>query len=152
MDIVSFTVRQGLAHPIQVSFKLRIARSHHFHSIAPVEQCLPVLVSLETSPESVVADSAFALHTVMHNKHSSHLNSKYLENARAAFAYQQTLDAEPSGESSVRDRDFPVNLIVILPRLPTGWRADCTPRPLVLSCARQTWSTARLSAGGIAMF
>jgi hypothetical protein len=47
-----------------------------------------------------MVDTAFALHSILHNKHASHLNSKYVDNAKAAFKYQQTFDAEPSGTSS----------------------------------------------------
>ncbi|EJD50599.1 hypothetical protein AURDEDRAFT_182486 [Auricularia subglabra TFB-10046 SS5] len=67
MDILQFTIRQGLAHPLQ---------------------CLPTIVALETSPIQLMSLRANALHSVLHAKHASLVNMRYLECARMSFAYQ----------------------------------------------------------------
>jgi cohesin loading factor subunit SCC2 len=70
VDILSFTIKQGLAHPLQ-SF--------------------PVIVALETSPNTALSARASALHSVLHSKHASLLNSRYIISARASFSYQVKL-------------------------------------------------------------
>jgi cohesin loading factor subunit SCC2 len=78
VDILSFTIKQGLAHPLQ-SF--------------------PVIVALETSPNTALSTRASALHSVLHSKHASLLNSRYIVSARASYSYQIKL-AQGSGGSS----------------------------------------------------
>ncbi|KAI0927411.1 hypothetical protein AcV5_007956 [Taiwanofungus camphoratus] len=70
VDILSFTIKQGLAHPLQ-SF--------------------PVIVALETSPNTSLSSRANALHAVLHSKHTSLLNARYVVSARASFDYQKVL-------------------------------------------------------------
>lgn len=70
VDILSFTIKQGLAHPLQ-SF--------------------PVIVALETSPNTSLASRATALHHILHTKHASLLNARYVISARASFDYQKKL-------------------------------------------------------------
>ncbi|KAF9806781.1 hypothetical protein IEO21_08541 [Rhodonia placenta] len=70
VDILSFTIKQGLAHPLQ-SF--------------------PVIVALETSPNTSFSARASALHTILHSKHTSLLNARYVVSARASFDYQKKL-------------------------------------------------------------
>ncbi|KAH9923582.1 hypothetical protein B0H21DRAFT_765352 [Amylocystis lapponica] len=72
VDILSFTIKQGLAHPLQ-SF--------------------PVIVALETSPNTSLSTRASALHAVLHSKHTSLLNARYVASARASFDYQKKLSA-----------------------------------------------------------
>jgi len=79
VDILSFTIKQGLAHPLQ-SF--------------------PVIVALETSPNTALSARASALHSVLHSKHASLLNSRYIISARASFSYQAKL-AQGRGGSGV---------------------------------------------------
>ncbi|KAI0051083.1 hypothetical protein FA95DRAFT_1554896 [Auriscalpium vulgare] len=74
VDILSFTVKQGLAHPLQ-SF--------------------PVIVALETSANASLSARASALHAILHSKHASLLNSRYTVSARASFDYQKTLANGP---------------------------------------------------------
>ncbi|KAI0064180.1 hypothetical protein BV25DRAFT_1934347 [Artomyces pyxidatus] len=74
VDILSFTIKQGLAHPLQ-SF--------------------PVIVALETSPNVALSARASALHAILHTKHASLLNSRYTVSARASFDYQKTLAIGP---------------------------------------------------------
>lgn len=72
IDVLSFTVKQGLAHPLQ-SF--------------------PVIVALETSPIASVYNRATALHTILQGKHASLLNTRYTVSARASFDYQKKVAA-----------------------------------------------------------
>lgn len=68
IDVLSFTIKQGLAHPLQ-SF--------------------PVIVALETSPMPSLSNRASALHAILHGKHSSLLNTRYTVSARMSFDYQR---------------------------------------------------------------
>jgi len=70
VDILSFTVRQGLAHPLQL---------------------FPVIVALETNSSSALSARANALHTILHGKHTSLLNARYVPSARASFDYQKKI-------------------------------------------------------------
>ncbi|KAH9175682.1 hypothetical protein EDB89DRAFT_2135583 [Lactarius sanguifluus] len=81
VDILSFTIKQGLAHPLQ-SF--------------------PVIVALETSPNTALSTRASALHSVLHSKHASLLNSRYIVSARASFSYQIKLAQGCGGSNSVQ--------------------------------------------------
>ncbi|TFK52693.1 hypothetical protein OE88DRAFT_1628274 [Heliocybe sulcata] len=73
VDILSFTIKQGLAHPLQ-SF--------------------PVIIALETSPNATLANRAAALHHILHTKHASLLNARYVVSARASFDYQKKLSQD----------------------------------------------------------
>ncbi|KAJ6620718.1 hypothetical protein B0H10DRAFT_1911606 [Mycena sp. CBHHK59/15] len=68
IDVLTFTIKQGLAHPLQ-SF--------------------PVIVALETSPNTNLCNRASALHSILHQKHMSLLNTRYIQSARASFDYQR---------------------------------------------------------------
>ncbi|KAJ7134305.1 hypothetical protein C8R44DRAFT_770123 [Mycena epipterygia] len=68
IDVLTFTIKQGLAHPLQ-SF--------------------PVIVALETSPNASLSTRASALHSILHQKHVSLLNTRYIQSARASFDYQR---------------------------------------------------------------
>ncbi|KAF8968942.1 hypothetical protein BDZ97DRAFT_1797116 [Flammula alnicola] len=70
IDVLSFTVKQGLAHPLQ-SF--------------------PVIVALETSPVPGISNRASTLHAILQGKHSSLLNTRYTLSARKAFDYQKKI-------------------------------------------------------------
>ncbi|KAH7906512.1 hypothetical protein BJ138DRAFT_1071604 [Hygrophoropsis aurantiaca] len=72
VDILSFTIRQGLAHPLQ-SF--------------------PVIVALETSSIATMSARANALHAILHSKHTSLLNARYVVSARHSFEYQKRISA-----------------------------------------------------------
>ncbi|KAI0292379.1 sister chromatid cohesion C-terminus-domain-containing protein [Russula brevipes] len=80
VDILSFTIKQGLAHPLQ-SF--------------------PVIIALETSPNMALSARASSLHSVLHSKHASLLNSRYIVSARASFSYQAKLLQGCGGSGSV---------------------------------------------------
>ncbi|KAG8956027.1 Sister chromatid cohesion protein 2 [Tulasnella sp. 424] len=73
VDILGFTVKQGLAHPLQ---------------------CMPVIVALETSASAQLSARAHALHSILSSKHASLVNSRYMECARTSFDYQFRLRKE----------------------------------------------------------
>ncbi|KZV76249.1 hypothetical protein PENSPDRAFT_646530 [Peniophora sp. CONT] len=75
VEILTFTVKQGLAHPIQ---------------------CYPVLVALETSPAQNVAGRAASLHAYLHSKHASMLKD-FTACARKSFEYQRSIEKVPRG-------------------------------------------------------
>ncbi|KAH0832222.1 sister chromatid cohesion C-terminus-domain-containing protein [Lanmaoa asiatica] len=70
VDILTFTVKQGLAHPLQ-SF--------------------PIIVALETSPIAATSVRANALHAILYNKHMSLLNARFIVSARQSFDYQKVI-------------------------------------------------------------
>ncbi|KAF8133417.1 hypothetical protein EV363DRAFT_1470656 [Boletus edulis] len=70
VDILTFTVKQGLAHPLQ-SF--------------------PIIVALETSPVVATSVRASALHAILYNKHMSLLNARFIVSARQSFDYQRVI-------------------------------------------------------------
>lgn len=63
-----------------------------------VIQSVPVLISLETSESESIAERAFALHSVLQNKHASIINTRYLESVKMAFQYRQRLHLQVSGK------------------------------------------------------
>ncbi|GLB45503.1 putative sister chromatid cohesion protein [Lyophyllum shimeji] len=74
IDVLTFTIKQGLAHPLQ-SF--------------------PVIIALETSPIPSRASRASALHTILHGKHASLLNTRFIVSARASYDYQKKVISGP---------------------------------------------------------
>ncbi|KAJ7457662.1 hypothetical protein B0H11DRAFT_208709 [Mycena galericulata] len=73
IDVLTFTIKQGLAHPLQ-SF--------------------PSIIALETSPNAGLSSRASALHSILHGKHASLLNTRYIQSARASFDYQRRLTSD----------------------------------------------------------
>ncbi|KAF8607050.1 hypothetical protein BDV93DRAFT_436800 [Ceratobasidium sp. AG-I] len=88
VDILSFTVRQGLAHPLQ---------------------CFPIIVALETSHDNSLSSRASNLHTLLHNKHASLLNSRYLESVGRSLEYQKQL--QPGSWKGYRLSPHPTALL-----------------------------------------
>ncbi|KAJ3753999.1 hypothetical protein EV360DRAFT_52476 [Lentinula raphanica] len=88
IDILTFTVKQGLAHPLQ-SF--------------------PFIVALETSPSASLSNRATALHAVLHNKHASLLSSRFMLSARKSFEYQRQIN--PDNVQGYRIHPFPVAVL-----------------------------------------
>lgn len=87
VDILGFTVKQGLAHPLQV-------RQLFFYPLLCLTfglQCMPVIVALETSASAQLSARAHALHSILNSKHASLVNSRYMECARTSFDYQSRL-------------------------------------------------------------
>ncbi|KAH9480188.1 Protein rad9 [Psilocybe cubensis] len=70
VDVLTFTVKQGLAHPLQA---------------------FPIIVALETSPISSISNRASALHTILHAKFPTIVNSRYTVSARKSFDYQKKI-------------------------------------------------------------
>ncbi|KAJ7600473.1 hypothetical protein C8J56DRAFT_910344 [Mycena floridula] len=90
LDILSFTIKQGLAHPLQ-SF--------------------PVIIALETSPTPALCNRAAALHSILHVKHTSLLNTRYTLSARASFDYQMKLCSDSELLKGYRLQPHPVALL-----------------------------------------
>ena len=67
IDILRFTVLQGLSHPIQ---------------------CVPYLVSLETLEDRKIRSRAMELHSHLASKHASLVHARFLDTARSAFRFQ----------------------------------------------------------------
>ncbi|CBQ69573.1 related to proline-rich protein required for meiotic chromosome condensation and synapsis [Sporisorium reilianum SRZ2] len=70
IDILRFTVLQGLSHPIQ---------------------CVPYLVSLETLEDPKLRSRALELHSHLASKHASLVQARFLDTARSAFRFQLQL-------------------------------------------------------------
>ena len=90
VDILGFTIRQGLAHPLQV---FRTLLSQYGFYLLPNE-CLPTIIALETSDNAQLSSRANGLHTVLHSKHTSLIHARYLDCAQAAFKYQERITTE----------------------------------------------------------
>jgi len=89
MAVLTFTVKQGLYHPIKV-------RSRSWLGLTV--QMMPLLVSLETSDNNRMANGARDLHAMLHLKHSSIVNCRYLDFARDSYDYQRSLTSEVTGQ------------------------------------------------------
>ncbi|PWZ01987.1 hypothetical protein BCV70DRAFT_156838 [Testicularia cyperi] len=77
IDILRFTVLQGLSHPIQ---------------------CVPYLVSLETLDDRKIRSRALELHSHLASKHASLVQARFIESARFAFQFQLGL----KGKGTIR--------------------------------------------------
>ncbi|CEH15817.1 Sister chromatid cohesion protein SCC2/Nipped-B [Ceraceosorus bombacis] len=73
MDILKFTVHQGVSHPLQ---------------------CVPTLIALETVPDTSISAKALALHDYLSSKHASILAARYLDFAKESFNYQIVLQSD----------------------------------------------------------
>lgn len=85
-NIIGYTIRQGLAHPLSV----RRRRCLVFLGLT-FQQCLPTIVAIECSWDPVTSKRAFALHTELHTKHAQLIHTHFLQCATEAFEYQQHL-------------------------------------------------------------
>lgn len=90
VDILTFTIKQGLAHPL-LSF--------------------PVIVALETSPVAAICAKAVALHTVLHHKHASLLNSGFITACRKSYEYQCMVAASGDIVRGLRMQPIPTALL-----------------------------------------
>ena len=72
---------------------------HHEHNLKfnsqQDTQSFPVIVALETSASTGLSARANSLHAILHSKHTSLLNTRYIVSARASFDYQKKLCAGP---------------------------------------------------------
>lgn len=106
IDVLTFTIKQGLAHPLQ-SF--------------------PIIVALETSPINSISNRASALHAILQGKHSSLLNSRYSVSARTSFDYQTKIVTGPVQGKFTSTFFF---LSKLIPGL-SGFRMQPTPIALL---------------------
>ncbi|EIN12396.1 hypothetical protein PUNSTDRAFT_118258 [Punctularia strigosozonata HHB-11173 SS5] len=74
VDILSFTIKQGLTHPL-TSF--------------------PVIVALETSANAALCARANALHSIMNTKHASIINTRFVATAKESYAFQKRIANGP---------------------------------------------------------
>jgi cohesin loading factor subunit SCC2 len=58
-------------------------------------QSFPVIVALETSATTALSARANSLHAILHSKHTSLLNTRYIISAKASFDYQKKLCIGP---------------------------------------------------------
>ena len=130
VDILSFTIKQGLAHPLQVR------SCDCCRSLLTTAQCFPVVVALETSANPSFSTRASGLHLILHSKHTSLLNSRYVHSARASFVYQKaTVSGTVRGQCSSQCLGY-VYLTVF--RLQATAGAHRIAPPLVLFGSRET--------------
>jgi hypothetical protein len=67
----------------------------NIYSILNQAQSFPVIVALETSASTGLSSRANSLHAILHSKHTSLLNTRYIVSAKASFDYQKKLCAGP---------------------------------------------------------
>lgn len=66
-------------------------------------QSAPIMIALETSADPTIVSRAFAIHSILHHKHGSIINTRFSETARVCFDYQSKIDTNAvRGESSRR--------------------------------------------------
>ncbi|WAQ85397.1 hypothetical protein PtA15_6A25 [Puccinia triticina] len=75
VEIVSFTIKQGLTHPLE---------------------CVPVLVALESSKDMAIASQVFALHTLLHVQRGNLVHCRFLETVNKVFdCHTRTSETSP---------------------------------------------------------
>jgi hypothetical protein len=62
---------------------------------------MPAIISLETNEDRRLSARALALHAILHTKHASLVNSRFLDCAKATYEYQRKLC--PDGQVKGRD-------------------------------------------------
>jgi len=128
IDVLNFTIKQGLAHPLQVWVRIFLEFcSTHFST-----QSFPVIVALETSPNPTLSARASSLHAILHSKHTSLLNTRYIFSAKASFDYQRKLisgTVQGLPESSLTWRQTE-----LLFRLSNATCSNCFTPALVFTC------------------
>ncbi len=124
IDVLTFTIKQGLAHPLQ-SF--------------------PIIVALETSPVNSISNRASALHAILQGKHSSLLNSRYSVSARTSFDYQKKIVTGPvQGALRRFSSFFTLKVNIWLIRLPHATYPYCASSEVVFSYTRKANDSPRL--------
>ncbi|KAK2853305.1 hypothetical protein FQN49_005205 [Arthroderma sp. PD_2] len=79
IELIASINRQGLIHP---------------------KECAGVLVSLETSPNTTIASTAYDIHKMLHQQHESMFDREYMRAIQDAFYYQRDVIGDPSGASA----------------------------------------------------
>ncbi|CAH7690333.1 sister chromatid cohesion C-terminus-domain-containing protein, partial [Phakopsora pachyrhizi] len=83
LDIISYTVKQGLAHPLE---------------------CVPVLVSLESSLDESFSKKAFGLHRLLHVQRANLVHSRFLLTMEQVYEYHSNPGAgKPPASGYVAD-------------------------------------------------
>ncbi len=103
IDVLTFTVKQGLAHPLQ-SF--------------------PVIVALETSSFISISNRASALHAILQGKHASLLNARYVVSARKAFEYQRKIVGGSVQGTLPESKSALISTLIL--RFPNATHTHCT--------------------------
>ncbi|EGD88740.1 hypothetical protein H112_03659 [Trichophyton rubrum D6] len=78
IELIASINRQGLIHP---------------------KECAGVLVSLETSPNSTIATTAYEIHKMLHQQHESMFDREYMRAIQEAFYYQRDVIGDSTGAS-----------------------------------------------------
>ncbi|PWN20858.1 hypothetical protein BCV69DRAFT_283065 [Microstroma glucosiphilum] len=81
MEILKFIIMQGLCHPLQ---------------------CMPTLISLETTTDSRIANRALQLHEHLASKHGSILAARYGELIKSSFEFQWSLHQPTASQQDLR--------------------------------------------------
>lgn len=68
VDILSSIARSGFGHPLSVS---------------------PTLIALTSAPDAQIAQKAFSMLSLLHQKHASLLATRFLEPAKVSFEYSK---------------------------------------------------------------
>jgi Sister chromatid cohesion C-terminus len=98
-------------------------------------QSFPVIVALGTSPNAIISARAGALHAILHTKHSSLLNTRYIVGARASFEYQKKLSQGlVEGRLTILVNEKEVDVLVMIHRLSSVPRSQCPASGLVFPC------------------
>lgn len=87
VDILTFTVKQGPTHPLQVCDKFVLGVADRIENA----QSFPIIVALETSPNTATSVQANALHAIMYSKYASLLNAHFIISAKQSFDYQKMI-------------------------------------------------------------
>ncbi|KAE9388872.1 hypothetical protein BT96DRAFT_1003780 [Gymnopus androsaceus JB14] len=72
-------------------------------------QSFPVIIALETSPSTSLSNRASALHALLHNKHTSLLNSRFTLSALKSFEHQRKIS--PDAVHGYRMQPIPVAVL-----------------------------------------
>lgn len=88
VDILSHTIKQGLAHPLMVSLPINYCGGVGQQRLTEILKSFPVIVALETSPANALNARAANLHTILHHKHASLLSSGFIAACRKSYDYQ----------------------------------------------------------------
>lgn len=84
---------------------------------------MPVIIALETSKDEGTVSRVFALHSILHTKHSGLIHSRFLEAARESFNFQSRLDLGGLVEGASWVRHLGHQMLTA-GLLPIGYRGD----------------------------
>ncbi|KAH9819910.1 sister chromatid cohesion C-terminus-domain-containing protein [Melampsora americana] len=102
VDIIAYTIKQGLAHPMS---------------------CIPVLVALESSSDQILAKRVFGLHTLLHTKRPDLVHTRFLEVMREVYEFYSRTNSSVSGYFGTPARSVIAPWYTLLSQKRT-WRLD----------------------------